>query len=503
MAKSVLTLSIGDATGMLRKAIGRMVGKWITQKGVVTLDIDKTTIRLLETKGGVVKKWVSASLESDEVEGGVVSDWQTLGAMVKQLMTSSGMKVGKVIASLSGLYSISRIITVSDMPAGLSTQDAVLDMARTVMPLSMDRLHISWQTITAGEGEWRFFIVGVPQDVIDGEVQSLKAVGINPHILKLKAMALTSAVNKENALILNIEPSSLDIAMVVSGVPEIMRTITWQHEDLTLEDKAEYLAITLETTVDFYNSRNPGAPLDPAAPLFITGQYSEDTTLMEELKARLSYPIEPLAPPLEYPADMPISQYAVNIGLALERTVPSENLEQGGYVPLDINLLPEIYRPWKPTVKQLYAIAFIIAAMALLFPLYQVTTKAMAETANLQTKFDAVNSVLAERQAEIKSREPLQKTISEYRTIVDMGGGFIEDLEVIKSEAEKLGVQLEAITHAGNGITFICEADSYVIFREYLTALEESGRFLTPIPPPEGYPFTKRGKIELEPVTGE
>ena len=503
LTTNVLNLDIRSATSMLRKVIGRMVGRWITTRGFVTLDIDSTTIRLLEVGGGAVRKWASVSLEPDRVEEGVVSDQQTLGTMVKQLMTSSGIKVRKVIASVSGLYSISRILTVSRLPAGLTPHEAVLEMAKEIMPLSGDKLSISWQTITAGEGEQRFLVMGVPRDVIDGEVRSLKAVGLNPHILELKAMALASAVDREQALILNIEPSSFDVIMVVNGVPEIMRTVPWQHKDLTVEDKVEHLAGTLEITVDSNNLHNPGAPLDPATPLFITGQMSEDLTLMETLQARLGYPVESLAPPLEYPADLPISQYAVNVGLALRGTAPSENLGKVGYLPLDINLLPEIYRPWRPTAKQLYAVVFIIIATVLLFPLYQATTDAMAKTANLQAKYNAVNSILEERKAEIKSREPLQKTITEYHTIVDMGGGFTEDLAVIKSEAEKLGVQVGAITHEGKSITFICQADSYITFREYITALEESGRFLTPIPPSEGYPFTKSGKIKLEPMTAE
>jgi len=502
LAENILTLDIGSAIGMLRKAIRRVIGRWITG-GVVTIDIDSTSIRLLQTKGRVVGKWASVPLEPDKVEEGVVSDQKALGAMVKQLMASSGIKARKILASLSGLYSVSRILPMSILPAGLATEEAVLEMAKEVMPLSLDKVYLSWQIIAAGEGERRVLIVGTPKDVVDSEVRALRKEGINPYILELKAVALTRAVSKEQALILNIEPSSFDIIVVVNGVPEIMRTISSQHEDLALEDRLERLAVNLELTVDFYNLYHSGAPLDPSTPLFITGQVSEEPTLKEKLQTRLEYPIEPLEPPLECPEGLPFSQYAVNIGLALRGMEPSENLGKGGYLPIDINLLPEIYRPWKPSAKQLYAFTFIIAATAVLFPLYQIASDAMATTANLQMKYAALNSLLEERKAEIKKREPLQKAISEHRTIVDMGGGFTEDLEVIKNEAGKIGIKLGAIAHEGKIITFECEADSYITFREYLTALEENGRFATPIPPPEGYPFTQKGTIKLEPKTSK
>ena len=499
LAKTTLNLDVRSAGAMLLKAIRRMAGKWIT-KGVVTLDIDSTTIRLLETKGGTVTKWASVSLEPDEVEGETVSDQPALGTMVRELMTSSGIKARKVVVSISGLYSVSRILAVSSLPPELTLQEAVLEMARETMPLSEDRLYLSWQTIVAGEGERQVLVLGVPRDVIDGGMRALRGVGINPRIVELKTMALTRAVNKEQALILNIEPSSFDIIMVLNGLPEIMRTIAWQPDDLTEEDKVEHLAVTLGLTVDFYNSRHPDTPLDPATPLFITGQMSGDITLMEKLQAELRYPVEPLAPPLEYPEYLPISEYAVNIGLALRGTVAAENLGQGDYLPLDINLLPEIYYPWRPSAKQLYAAGLVIAAIALLFPLYQATAEAMGKTARTEAIFTSLNNELEGRKLEIKDREPLQKAIGEYRTIVDMGGGFTGDLEVIQSEAGKLGVRVESISHGVESITLICQADSYITFREYLTALEESGRFTTPIPPPEGYPYTTGGTIELEPA---
>ena len=84
-----------------------------------------------------------------------------------------------------------------------------------------------------------------------------------------------------------------------------------------------------------------------------------------------------------------------------------------------------------------------------------------------------------------------------------MGGGFTEDLRVINSQAEELGVEVQSITHSGGGITFTCQADSYTSFRDYLTALEESGRFSTPIPPPEGFPYVKGGVIKVEPKPSE
>ncbi|GAH72521.1 unnamed protein product, partial [marine sediment metagenome] len=192
-----------------------------------------------------------------------------------------------------------------------------------------------------------------------------------------------------------------------------------------------------------------------------TGQVSGDLDLMEKLPARVGYPIESLAPRLECPKHMPVSQYAVNIGLALKGTVPAKSLEQDGYLPPDINLLPETYKAWKPSARQLYFACAVIAAIALLFPLYQLTSGAMDKTADLERRYNILSDELQLKQLEIKNREPLQKAIGEYNTIVNMGGGFTEDLTVIKSEAERLGVRVESIAHEGErsiGMMRIIEA---------------------------------------------
>ncbi len=469
---------------------------------VVTLEIDTTAIRLMETRDGKVIKWASHSLAPTMVEDGVISDPVALSTAVKQLMTSSGIRGENVIISVSGLYSVSRILTVSNLP-GLTLHEAVLEAAKEAMPLAADELYLSWQTIAVGEGAQQVLALGVPRDVIDSEMRALRAAGINPRILDFKAMALARAVNKEQALILNIEPSSFDIVIVVNGIPEVTRTTAWQQNDLTLEERAEYLAVNLELTVGFYNSHHIDTPLDPATPFLITGQMSGDLDLVEKLQARVGYPIEPLAPRLECPAHLPVSQYAVSIGLALKGTAPSKSPGEGGYLPPDINLLPETYLPWKPSARQIYFSLALIAVIALLFPLYQVTSEAMAKTANLEAGYAVVTSELTQRQAELKDREPIQKAIAEYSTIVDMGGGFTEDLRVITSQAEELGIEVKAITHEGSSITFTCQADSYTAFRNYLTALEESGRFSSVTSPREAYAYVKGGTIKLEPKPSE
>jgi len=497
-SQNLMSLDLGTAFRRLARVLGIVMARLVSN-AVVTLDMSQTGIRIMETRGGVVRRWADVSFTPEELKSIAPDSGHALGAMVKQLMDSSGIKAKSVIASISGLYTVSRVIPVSNLPPAPTLEESVDEIAQDIMPVSTDNLYFFWQTVSNNEGERQVFAIGIPRDVMDEKIRALKVVGINPRTIELKAMSLTRVVNQEQALILNIEPSNFDIIMVVNGVPEIMHSLAWRRDSMGIEDAAEYLATNLEVTVDFYNTQHPEAPFEPATPLYITGQMSIELELMARLRARLGFNIEQLTPSLECPDLLPVSQYAVNIGLAMRQEMSLRNSNGGtGFLSIDMNLLPRAYQPWRPTANQIYSAIILVAAVALIFPLMQVTTEVMGKTAVLQQKSDILNNQLLLKKLEIERREPLQKAIGEYNSIVTRDISFSEDISLIMDEAERLGVTVTSISHDEVGIAINCRAEDYLTFRAYLAALEESGRFASPIPPPEGYPYTKSGTITLK-----
>lgn len=463
---------------------------------VVTLDIDSTTIRLLETRGKRVTRWATASLEPGVVENGAISDPKALGASIKRLMKSSGIKAGKVRASISGIYSISRVLSVPDQPEG-TLGGAVLEAVKGLMPVPEGELYIAWQTIGLFEDQRQVLALGVPRNLVDAQVQALRSAGVTVEILDIKAMALTRAVNQAQALILNIEPSTLDIVVVVAGMPQVMRTILFK-KDLSPEERAERTAQDLEVAVSFYNSRHPGSPVDPATPLFLTGEMAAEPALVERLQARGGYPLRPVTPPLECPAQLPAPRYAVNMGLALK----TAEKKAGEIVVLspDINILPAIYQPRKWFRRQSYlAVLILAAAIALLDFFYVATTTAMDQTAALRDKLAILDQKMELRQAEIKNRTAMTATIQEYQALRAKRGTFTGDLEAIYSQAQKLGIAVDTVTHEGSKVEISYKAGDYPTFKAYFTALEETGRFLPVAQPTPTFPWPTGGKIEARP----
>lgn len=466
---------------------------------MVTLDITESGIRILETEGDRIVSWASHSLNPGMFEDGMIADPDALGNTIKGLISSSGIKSKRITASISGLYSISRIIIVSAPPEIPVTEHQVLEAVAEALPLSDEEIYLSWHPIAVGEGGHQVLVHAIPRDMADYQMQALKHSGLSTRVLDLRTMALGRAVNREDALIFNIESESFDVVMVVDGLAEVMRTTAWQSEGLSTDEKAEYLVSSLNLTIDFYNTTRPGFPFSTSTPLLITGLMSGDLDLVEKIRAELEYPPAEISPPFDYPEHFSASQYAVNIGLALLGT-DLQNPEVSGYLTPDMNLLPKAYLPWKPSPRQIYLSLAFFAAVAVLFPFYATLTEAMDETETLETQYKSVDSLLDLRKTELATLTPLQRTISEYETIVGYGGGLVEDIQTIEKIAGELGVTIDQINHLGVIITFNCQTNDYQVFRQFKTALEQSGRFLTPITPPEGYPYVKGGIIKLEPT---
>ncbi|MFC1926086.1 type IV pilus biogenesis protein PilM [Chloroflexota bacterium] len=287
--------------------------------------MSSTAVRLLMTSEKQVERWASTPLEPGLIREGLISDPAALGVKIKQCMENSNIKGSKVIASISGLYSIYRFLNVLQ-PDGQSSKQAVMQAMTQAMPDSTEEFYLSWQRTDKDESNQQVFAIAMPKYLVDAEVQALVSGGVNPYVLNLKGMALARLTDKQEALIINIELDSIDIVLVANGIPQIMRTIP-QKKNIPLEEWVEQLIQNVDHIIYFYNTQHPRSPLNPAVPLFLTGQYADDPDLIYMVRDRIPYPTMPLTIPLEHPRNLPVNQYAVNIGLALKQTPVLQGIE--------------------------------------------------------------------------------------------------------------------------------------------------------------------------------
>jgi type IV pilus assembly protein PilM len=295
-------------------------------KRTITLDVSSTAVRLLLVNGRRVEKWASAPIEPGLIEDGLIIDPPAFGAKVRRLMASSGIQGSKIVASVSGAYSVFRVLNLPEMD-NRRNDDAVLEAAAGLMPVPVEELYISCQVVSDGELAEKAFVVGMPRNIVDAEIQALRGAGVNPHILNLKGLALSKLVDGQQAIIVNMEEDSIDIVLMSGGFPQIVRTVAARHNS-NVEDRIDHLARTLWQTDSFLGSRQVRRSPDTDTPLFLAGPLADDPDVVDGVQSVTGHAVAPLAIPVEYPGSMSVSRYAVNVGLAVGEVATAREEEE-------------------------------------------------------------------------------------------------------------------------------------------------------------------------------
>ena len=475
-------------------------------KNIVTLHVDDTSIRLLVAHGKRVKKWAEVPLEPGLVKGGVVINEAEVASKIRQLLKAQKVRVKKVIVGLSGLHCLSRPLTFPQLPKAM-LDEAVIREAKRVLPVPLEQLHILWQTIPAPQGKTQVYLIAVPRRTADAMVKMLHLAGLKPYLMDLKPLALARVAKEATAIIVNIEPTELDIVIMADGVPQPIRTVPLPHKALSWQDKLPMVKDEIDRTIKFYNSNYTDKPLDQSTPMFISGELSDATEIAGSLSDGLGYPVLPLPPSLECPEPFPSNRYMVNIGLVLKDLWLGR---EAGASVVNLNALPSVYQPKPISWVKVIAVPFIIAVAAGIVPLWMLIQSGSANSASLRDQLDVTSQLLVGKQSQ---REELKNNIAELEaklaeaeasrnnftaalsSISRQGNEFNHNLEIAVSALPD-SISLDSISHAEDILTVGGSSPSETEVLQYAQNLDDSGRFAEII-------IASMKKVAVESVEGE
>lgn len=175
---------------------------------------------------------------------------------------------------------------------------------------------------------------------------------------------------------------------------------------------------------------------------------------------------------------------------------------------LEGNVLPEALRGKRLTGRQKLFLVGIIALMALLFPVYNLTTSAVLERSKMVSQLDALNQQLAVKQDRIQEVTRISDVVEQYGIITKNRGILSEDFQTIIDSADKVGIDVLYVTHKGVGetITVDSQAPGYTSFEEYRNAyrnfaeaLLQTARFSSVNYPPLDYPPSANIIVTIQP----
>ncbi len=452
-------------------------------KKIVTIFIRDTGINLLVMKGMKVQKWASLPLEPGLVAQGMIHDEDQVATRVRELYKLEKESPGGVIAGLSGLNSLYRLITLPELP-GAILDEAVKHEAGRVMPVSLDEVYLSYQPVTAPKGEMRVFLAAYPRNGADSLLRTLRKAGLEPYLVDLAPLALCRIPNEPRSIIVNARAEHLTIMVMADRLPQLIRWLQLPGEAESLAEKLPAVTEELSRTVTFYNSGHLESPLDASVPVFVVGELADAPEVWPSLVGRLNYTVSALPSPVEAIEGFSPNEFMVNIGLALKELLT--DYEGANYSIINLNTLPETYLPKPFPLSAILVPVGIAAAVGVLAFMGFLLQGSIADNDALSDQVSTVRNANAEQRQDIasikeqttdvqKKIEPLQPQINQAKATAKVFTSTMANLEYKRLKAyedmnkvESLqpeGVKVKSVQHGGETINITgTGSDENVIF---------------------------------------
>lgn len=454
---------------------------------IVTLYLDDTSIRVLMTSGKRIKKWADVPLEPGLVKNAVILKQDEVAAKIKQLFKVRKLNSKKVVLGMSGLHCLTRPLTLPELPRDM-LEEAVAREAKRVLPVPLEQLYYSWQSVPAPEGKVQVFLVAVPRKAADALFGTLNKAGLKSYLVDLKPMLLARLAKETMAIIMDVQPTEFDIIIMVGGIPQPIRTVHIPSEVTSWKDKLSLIRNELSRTVEFYSSNNPEIPLDPSLPVYVSGELADEEDACKQLSQEVKRPLLPLPSPLENPNGLNPHRYLANMGLVLKKLSPANG---SGLSVASINIVPEAYQPEPISITRIITVPIAVVAVGLLFLLAALIQNTSADVANIRNQLETTSQILQQKLAQ---REALSGTIAQLQNQITeaetSGGNFAAALENLETESNQINgdlevtisslsdaIRLSSISRASTVLTIKGQAPSEDDILSYVAELEASERF--------------------------
>ena len=399
-------------------------------KEATTVYIDDSAIWVLVARGRQVQKWYSMPLEPVLVKEGVILDEDAVAAKLRELWQTEGIGTKQVIVGVSGINCLHRTITLPQLPKNL-LPEAVRREAGRVLGVPLEQLYLSWQSLPSLRGETLTYLAASPRNSVDSLISTLRKAGLSPYLMDIKPLAIARTSTEPRAIIIDLQPSSLDIVIISEGMPQVVRSLPLSRE-ASLERKIAITTEELGRVITFYNSSHVDKPVEATVPLLVSGELARRDA-QELLGSRVDYPIQVLPSPMEANEEFPASQYATCIGLALK---PVLSAEKGAVSSSSVtsNVIPELHPHKPPSLSEVLFRPVIIGGVALIVLGAFFSFTIYMQNDALRVNLAAINQMAVSRHVTFQDITALRGEVTSLETERDAFSATLGDFEAGRDE---------------------------------------------------------------------
>src|SRR5262249_42193009 len=186
---------------------------------------------------------------------------------------------------------------------------AVITEAMRALGVSPGRHYVYWQTVDESAEGQLVFVLAVPRDAMRSLIETMRAAEIRPRSVDVTPLALARAVGQPDEVVIELDPSGVDLAIVLDDVPLLLRSLVFGERALTLEEAQEAAIDLLTTELRRYEDVYVGSRVERTVPIFLAGDMGAGLRLADRIRTATGHPIGRLAPLIDYADDFPIAEY--------------------------------------------------------------------------------------------------------------------------------------------------------------------------------------------------
>lgn len=281
----------------------------------VSIAVAGDGLRIMARQGREVSFWQHVPLPLGLLHQGWIAAPDSFGLALRDVLDRSALSGGRLLWALPGTTATARLLSIrlagAADPAALIAREAAW-----AMPVNPEDYYLYWQPVADGSAD-HVFVLAVHRPAIDALLRACAVANVRPHVVDLKPLALTLAVGKTDALIADLEPTSIDVLVIAQGLPVMMRSLHLGDRPLDIAALQAKLLDELSLAIQLYDQTNPEMPLEQATPVYLTGELGD-----AELAGRVAYvtkhPTVQPEVPLACPPGFPANRFMVNLGLLLK-----------------------------------------------------------------------------------------------------------------------------------------------------------------------------------------
>ena len=284
----------------------------------VALSVEGSSLRILTSARDRVVGWSTVLIADRAGSKGQINDPAALGSAIDAAFEEHQLSRANVSWALPGFGVTTRLIDLPNLRAN-QLREAVAEEFDRVLGVSMDDYYLFWERLAGRIRQRTVFALAVPKSTVLSALESLEVAGIKPRTMDLRPIALARAVGRSDAVVTNLEEGSIDVIIVDHGVPAAIRSVPILGASVTRDAAQARLIEETERALAYFDDANPDHPVDVDAPIYLTGSWATGIALSERLRSITRHPIGRLKPDGLYPPELPVADYAVNLGLSLKR----------------------------------------------------------------------------------------------------------------------------------------------------------------------------------------